>query len=139
MNEEQIKQNAEEYLKQIPYYGELLSPMTLQTIKEAYADGAHSRDEEIRQLHDVINDYSETIDKLRNPWISVGDGLPPIKTRVLFLDNNGKVWLGKNTISGYAELESDKPEILPPPTVPTCKPIITHWMPIPQLKKGGEK
>ena len=72
-----------------------------------------------------------------NPWISVKEKMPPIKTRVLFLDNNGKAWLGKNTISGYAELESDQPEILPPPTVPTCKPIITHWMPIPELKTTG--
>lgn len=73
-----------------------------------------------------------------NPWISVKEKMPPIKTRVLFLDNNGKAWLGKNTISGYAELESDQPEILPPPTVPTCKPIITHWMPIPSLKRDEE-
>lgn len=74
----------------------------------------------------------------KNPWISVKEKLPPIKTRVLFLDNKGKAWLGKNTISGYAELESDQPEILPPPTVPTCKPIITHWMPIPETPKGDK-
>ena len=68
------------------------------------------------------------------PWISVEQRLPPVKIRVLFLDKNGKVWLGRNTIAMQAELETDENNnLLPPPTVPPCKPVITHWMPIPKL------
>ena len=69
-----------------------------------------------------------------SPWISVEQRLPPIKIRVLFLDKNGKVWLGRNTIAMQAELETDENNnLLPPPTVPPAKPVITHWMPIPKL------
>ena len=70
----------------------------------------------------------------QSPWISVEQRLPPIKIRVLFLDKNGKVWLGRNTIAMQAELETDENNnLLPPPTVPPAKPVITHWMPIPKL------
>ena len=70
-----------------------------------------------------------------SPWISVEERLPPIKIRVLFLDKNGKVWLGRNTIAMQAELETDENNnLLPPPTVPPAKPVITHWMPIPKLE-----
>lgn len=146
MTDEQIKQNAEAYADSI--YDRKFQNSLWKDKYYAYLKGAHSRDEEIKDLrlayNNLVNSFcergrelakaSQELDQLRNPWISVEEKMPPIKTRVLFLDNNGKAWLGKNTISGYAELESDQPEILPPPTVPTCKPIITHWMPIPELK-----
>lgn len=87
----------------------------------------------LQAVYEALNARDEEMKQLRNPWISIKEQIPPIKTRVLFLDNNGKAWFGKNTISGYAELECDKPEILPP-TVTICMPIITHWMPIPKIQ-----
>ena len=145
MTEKQIIQNAEEWVRPLidaedGGYSE--NSLSIALIKNAFIAGAYSRDEEIEDLENGGKDLIKTmtrmqaeLDKLRNPWISVKEKRPPIKTRVLFLDYNGKAWFGKNTISGYAELESDKQEILPPPTIPTCKPIITHWMPIPEIKK----
>lgn len=137
MTDEQIRQNAEEYAKRyhLSFIIGIVTEDDKREIAEAYEVGAHSRDEEIRQLYDIINDYSEAIERLRNPWISVEERLPPIKIRVLFLDKNGKAWLGRNTIAMQAELESnDINNLLPPPTVPPAKPVITHWMPIPKLE-----
>ena len=73
MTDEQIKQRAEEYADSMKYIN---GEPEWCADRDAFIAGAHSRDEEIRQLHDVINDYSETIDKLRNPQISVEDRLP---------------------------------------------------------------
>ena len=150
MPEEQIKQNAEEYASDKNY--RTCNPSWWAQID--FIAGAHSRDEEIKELKKEVSaletvivtaraatSTQEAIIKdLRNPWISVEQRLPPVKIRVLFLDKNGKVWLGRNTIAMQAELETDENNnLLPPPTVPPCKPVITHWMPIPELPKGGEK
>lgn len=143
MLNEQIIEEAKSYSTFIGSQGK----SSFGELYDAFIAGAHSRNEEIESLQKQIERLSQREqmlfdreveliaenNQLRNPWISIKEKMPPIKTRVLFLDNNGKAWLGKNTISGYAELESDQPEILPPPTVPTCKPKITHWMPIPEI------
>ena len=66
MTDEQTKQNAEEYAKKIYPY----TVGKAAAIRDFIA-GAHSRDEEVKEL-----------DQLRNPWISVEERLPE-KTRNL--------------------------------------------------------
>lgn len=156
MTEEQIKQNAEAYA--IENYGEYDehdytdhsgSNMCHVVSEKAFIAGAHSRDEEIKELKERLKFADESIAdadkwiakyklelyKLRNPWIRVNDKLPEedpddkgysVEVLGLFPDGNTSkcfcsieegIWL----IEG---LTCDKP---------------THWTPIPQLKKGGEK
>lgn len=86
MTDEQIKQNAEDWVK--PLIGEQdgkynENDVSLSLMKNAFIAGAHSRDEEIEVLEHQLNNTSinlkiarKELDQLRNPWISVDDGLP---------------------------------------------------------------
>jgi hypothetical protein len=152
MTDEQIKQNALAYATE--NYGEYDehdytdhsgSNMCHAVSEKAYIAGYHSRDEEIekikegkcslrRSLHRRISALVKEIDgledelkQLRNPWISVEERLPEEHSRVLIMFCNGTVtyndYIGVGDIN-YMKAHSE---------------IITHWMPIPQLKKGGEK
>ena len=92
MADKQSKRNAEAYLKQIPYYGEFLSPMTLQTIKEAHIAGAHSRDEEIEDLEFRLRDKKADIQflesriaELKNPWIKPSEQMPVDGDDIVYL------------------------------------------------------
>lgn len=82
MTEEQIKQNALAYA--IENYGEYDehdytdhsgSNMCHAVSEKAFIAGAHSRDEEMKQL--------------RNPWISVKDRLPETGEDIIYLMNSG--------------------------------------------------
>lgn len=62
----------------------------------------------------------------KNPWISLNERVPEPKKRVLFLDNKGVAHFGYNNIDrkGATIFTTD-----------ANAPVITHWMPIPQIKK----
>lgn len=115
MTDEQIKQNAEEYIEQ------KFSTNRLWERKneyDAFITGAHSRDEEIKSLEknyreefDVLKEELESLrkgfyergdklkelmfanNKLRNPLISVKEKLPNDKTKVLvqYIDGDCEV------------------------------------------------
>lgn len=150
MTDEQIKQNAEAYADvfgrhMVDYYG----------VKDAYIAGAHSRDEEIESLQKQIVHLSQREqmlfdreveliaenDQLRNPWISVKDRLPkgednpdeynaPHRARsssnVIITDGS----IINRGYYSYARMrwEWNEGEI-----------NVTHWMPIPELRKGELK
>lgn len=67
----------------------------------------------------------------KNPWISVEDRLPEEDKIVIFMGNNGALYLGHHYLQtdygrtwfadgGYAMKDDE----------------VTHWMPIPQIEKG---
>lgn len=136
MTDEQIEQRAAEYAKEhydIPF--EDNRTMNVIVSEESYIAGAHSRDEEIRQLHDVINDYSDTIEKLRNPWISVKERRPNYPESEYDIDNMYLVCREGGSIAfpaifrrngkWYIYDNMQVTEIIAP----------DYWMPMP-LKKG---
>ena len=136
MTEEQIKQNAEEWVKSLISeedggYNE--NDVSLFLIKNAFIAGAHSRDEEIERIKNeaaAIMDEAcalkTELDKLRNPWISVEERLPKVGEFVFVSLANGYVCRGVL----YDDVEEiwyvDEYGIVD----------VTHWMPIPELKKG---
>lgn len=76
MTDEQIKQNAEQYaLKKT-----LISTDSFHGMVESYLEGAHSRDEEIKQLRKALSSAQQAMvefaERARSPWISVKDRLP---------------------------------------------------------------
>ena len=155
MTEEQIKQNAEAYAinsgyEPLPKCGwiDCTAPDIYGISVDAYIEGAHSRDEEIRRLRIGIESATKVmvyrekeLNKLRNPWISVEERLPEIdktpKWR-LFVDK----WItdllvkfpnGSYTVASFnTETKEWRNEIPPKGSIIT---EITHWMPIPELKE----
>lgn len=132
--EEQIKQNAEKYAKYFDTSGEI----TIYKIaKEGYIAGAHSRDEEINALHDLLDTYERELDQLRNPWISVEERLPRDED---YDDENIYCFLVRQECGFIYNCAFDGEEWL------TAAPDgeewgvcgVTHWMTIPKLK-GGER
>lgn len=108
-----------------------------------YIAGAHSRDEEIEHYRRVAEAYKidaqdtaaecerlhDIIDELRNPWVSVEDRLPEDDVEVIGMTKRGFVFLIRRNSNEWCGTEYR--ELL-------C-PEITHWIPIPQIQKGGEK
>jgi hypothetical protein len=151
MTEEQIKQNADIYADKL-YEDGRCTESTAPTIQEIYIAGAHSRDVEIYDLKRDIEDLQKMvkmrsdayecarkeIDRLSNPWIRVEDRLPkgednpdeynaPHRARsssnVIITDGS----IINRGYYSYARMrwEWNGGEIK-----------VTHWMPIPELKKG---
>ena len=162
MTEEQIIQNAEAYADvfgrhMADYYG----------VKDAFISGAHSRDEEIKELKSLIKMESEIregllrdkhklqdeLDQLRNPWISVEERLPEIDQTQ---HTKKKNWSIAVLVHDIDILHDALGQAYPPDVArydyerkdwlyvePGCYANeieigaeITHWMPIPELKKG---
>ena len=150
MTDEQIRQNAEKYADQFIsrcFCGEWKDVVLY------FTAGAHSRDEEIKELKEEIESLKENEKelfdgfkkrgtklgelmkenvKLRNPWISVENRLPEEDKDVFVrkICTNGIFYLvgkvlngGKWYCYGFGWQDAD---------------AITHWMPIPELKKGDK-
>lgn len=135
MTDEQIKQKAEEYADvfgrhMVDHYG----------VKDAFTAGAHSRDAEIEQLEERIKVLDMNLveqqlenQQLRNPWISVEERLPDDMKKVIWLRKDGQYFFGHfhNHDNGRStEAVTD--------VTGEWRDRVTHWMPIPELKKGGE-
>lgn len=143
MTEEQIKQNAEAYADvfgrhMVDYYG----------VKDAFIAGAHSRNDEVKELKEKlkfadesiadadkwIGKYKLEIYKLQNPWISVEVEKPVEGKDVIFMLPNGLVYKGFRKVIGIR----DRVFLRCAPKGTNCYMIsdVTHWMPMPELKKG---
>lgn len=78
ITEEQIRQNAEAYAK--TFFNDAYM---IGRVSHAYEVGAHSRDEEIEELKELLTLRKQLygaaikeLNRLSNPWISVKDRLP---------------------------------------------------------------
>lgn len=141
--EEEIKKAAEyayAHISELAAKGKLDGTFT-----KIFALGAEWADEHPQFVHtdnsQVIVNLEAEIERLKNPWISVEDRLPECKWdgRVsknhsdycAILQADGSMYVAQY----YCDFEawSETPYM--------CEWLrnITHWMPIPELKKGGEK
>lgn len=126
MNDEQIKQKAEEYADSMKYTN---GEPEWCADRDAFIAGAHSRDKEIKEL--------------RNPWISVNDRLPDDDQVVLahheiIIDGGGEHkeggnvivqrYVGKWTTDRIEQQRMGK-------WLFDIADRVTHWMPIPKLPK----
>lgn len=162
MTEEQIRQNAEAYATEHydeydehDYIDRSGSNMCHAVSKKAFIAGAHSSNEEAKELqlayNNLVNSFNERgrelakasqeLNKLRNPWISVEDRLPEEGQQIL------EAYTMECTESG---LKSFDEEILfscyrgkfvcdgkeTNYGIGKSKSTTHHWMPIPELKKG---
>lgn len=139
MTEEQIKQNAEAYAKNSPNRD---AECVIEK-KYAYLAGAHSRDEEITALNDLLDVYEQELDKLRNPWISVEDRLPEEFQMVIVRMQGGSVDSAIYTNGAFERnlqlkfgMKDNGCTVISWQQKFTSN--ITHWMPIPELKGGEE-
>lgn len=148
MTDEQIKQNAEEYilpLKGLPGADENIT--FIAAIREAHIAGAHSCNEEIKELQTELESLRKGFyergdklkmlmlenNKLRNPWISVEDRLPEESKKY-------KGWLS-DTVFVVTNKDDGTSARYDHATKTWCpakilQGSITHWMPIPQIEKG---
>lgn len=127
MTEEQIKQNA---LKAEKEHGNFNYQYQGEAFNKSYLAGAHSRDEEVDKLkrlyEEVLHKYYETECKLRNPWISVEKRLP----------EEGKLVFVRTVVGSYSVGQHIYPQWYIT-GIPSAHNLVsvTHWMPIPELKK----
>lgn len=136
MTDEQIKQNAEEWVKPLigaedGGYSE--NSVSIALMKNAFIEGAHSRDKEIEELKNeasAIMDEASALkiqlDKLRNPWISVKDRLPETGADIIYLMNSGT----PGRYERYRKFDAE-----------WFRMNVRHWQYAndPELKKGGKK
>ena len=157
MTNEQIKQNAEAYAKQfLEPYDEEYAPIKYVTAQMAHIAGAHSRDEEIKDLSVAATGLAKEnkelkikLAELRNQWISVKYKLPDKawdnrmghltedSNIVLAVSSSGKLF--SNLYYSYHLHEwLEKGAGLNGVDRVLQYHKITHWMPIPKTPKGGE-
>lgn len=143
MTDEQIKQNADEYaLKRT-----LVSTDSFHGMVENYLAGAHSRDEEIKELNNLLEARRESLfqstkritelemenNQLHNPWISVEERLPEkIKnkgvSKYVFV-----TWPDGTRGEAYYNYEEYKAPRWEIKGAGIMEP--EYWMPIPKLKE----
>lgn len=129
MTEEQIKQNAEDYINENTQ-GVVIDANVRNFLLDVYLACAHSRDEEIKELELSLEAAADVVKILSNPWISVEERLPDREetlTRfskdVLCALDNGEFY-----ITDYFDYERNRWNSFPD--------SVTHWMPIHELEKG---
>ena len=137
MTDEQIKQNAEEYASTKEMHSPRSQDVELDKLMiiEDYIAGAHSRDEEIKELQKDVHDFEQALacaedvvdiqrkelKQLRNPWISVEERLPEEPLTIC------AVWLkGDDLVPRISLYDSGRFLLLP------VDVTVTHWMPIPE-------
>lgn len=145
MTDEEIKQNAEEYANSM--YGKKYQNELWKECYMIHIAGAHSRDEEIKHLEEHLERTScdiitykaqveQLIEQLRNPWISVDERLPEedvynISIPVVAITNNGYWFKGHYNYNNEDWLFSEGTDF-----DFLDDEFVTHWMHIPELKKG---
>ena len=151
MTEEQIRQNAKKHASSPSSY----KGTTYSDVYAAFIAGAHSRDEEIKELKwklaeksgEVANAIADKVllkqelNKLRNHWISVEDRLPEDGQQIL------EAYTLECTASGNKSIDE---EVLfscyrgkfvcdgkeTNYGIGKSKSTTHHWMPVPELPKG---
>lgn len=122
MTEEQIEQRAEKYAD-----GFIADAIFKRYLRDAYIAGAHSRDEEISRMQESLDECRRVLFQLRNPWISIEDGLPEEPLTIC------AVWLKGDDLVPHISLYDSGRFLLLPVDV-----TVTHWMPIPQLSPADK-
>lgn len=132
MTNEQIKQNAVVYAELLTAGNKEHYRTTYTAAKEGYETGAHSRDEEIEHLKKAVSSAQKGMAKLaemiRNPWISVEERLPENHQICFVYIKHKKFGFFFDTRMYFENFGFVVHE----------KEIVTHWMPIPEVK-GGEQ
>lgn len=152
MTEEQIKQNA---LKAEKEHGNFNYQYQGEAFNKGYIAGAHSSDKEIEALEERIrilelaskvDDYllDAINERLRNPWISIEDRLPKdgdivFTHSVLIIESGGvrneeEQYLTQKYTCRWITDETKQINMCGEKYDIVNK--VTHWMPIPELKKG---
>ena len=106
----------------------------------------------LQAVYEALNARDEEIEQLRNPWISVEERMPPRDVALVFpthsipvigmIDNStDRIHTGlrydyssKEWCYGFTPMRkygADNDLLISGDTLP-----VTHWMPIPKLKKG---
>lgn len=148
MTEAQIKQNAEAWVKPLigaekGGYNE--NSVSISLMKNTFLAGAHSRDEEIDKLKELLTLRKQLygaaikeLDRLRSPWISVKDSLPEEPFSV-GSNRSKEVYVrtakGCNYIASYNFIRKDW-IIVKDGYVQLTNDNVIKWMPIPQIEKG---
>lgn len=149
MTDEQIRQNAAQYVLNFEPTGVITEDRL-----KCYIAGAHSRDREVMDLEHLLKSeitinkvLAEANDKLRNPWISVKERLPEIGDTVVInvhytIDGGGEHHEDDQILVGNYNgrwiCDRCEQHRMGKHLFDTISKI-THWMLIPQIKKGGEK
>lgn len=141
MTEEQIKHNAEQYANRYEIRGTSDGEFRYMDKKDAYIAGAHSRDEEINLLRDTLQSEQEQshehiielqkeLNLLQNPWISVEDMLPKEGQPLVVVNKSG------NRYCCYYNASIEEFVTIDPDGNLWNVCDVSHWMLIPELKKG---
>lgn len=128
MTEEQIRQNAEMYADKLC---KRECAVEWKRLVDTYIEGSNSRKDEFERLKAEIEDMTFLLRQVCNPWISVEERLPEMYEDVVVL-NNGKPLLSRRYwIARWKEH---------PTEWQWSKSLthVTHWMPIPNIKKGEQ-
>lgn len=117
---------------------------------KCYIAGAHSRDEEIKQLEqalaateDVLDVKRKKLDQLHNPWVSVEERLPE-ESQIVFVHMQGGSFDSAIYTNGAFErslqlkfgMKDEGYTIIS--WEQRFKSNITHWMPIPTLNPAEQ-
>lgn len=117
MTREEIRQNAAEYVLNFEPTGVITEDRL-----KCYIAGAHSCDEEIKQLKKALSSAQKAMAELaeiaRNPWISVEERLPDNDTLCAVILADNEIVIARYFNCGFI--------------INRTKPV-THWMPIPPL------
>lgn len=153
MTDEQIKQNAEAYADEKFPSGDELEMLRAEI---SYIAGAHSRDEEIKELNGQVTLHKERADyyhdiymKLRTPWISVEERLPKKWKRIKVHSGTGEAcwaWVSKTVFVNAHGWENDPEKAFYDfdskiwwseygDNIENLFGAPEYWMPIPELKK----
>ena len=79
------------------------------------------------ELRAMVHDLLDEIDRLRSPWIPVGERLPVRGQRVLAVFDEHPTCTTIYNLSGHGEWRKNNEELLSPPT---------YWVPLPSLPEG---
>ena len=140
MTEEQIKHNAEQYANRYEIRGTSDGEFRYMDKKDAYIAGAHSRDEEVNLLRDILQSDQEQsqehiielqneLNLLRNPWISVEDMLPKEGQPLVVVNKS------ENHYCCYYNASIEEFVTIDPDGNLWNVCDVSHWMLIPELKK----
>jgi len=153
MTDDQIKQNAANYIDSLRDDNDM-GKFDSYDIEEAYIKGVQSRDEEIEQLkndyHDMFCVLANKVEQLRNQWHKTDDDLP--KDGVHYQMKDGEFLCGKPMLLHICEDDDDSGDDYKgyfdgkfwrywdkPMSCDVVRGKVTHWMLIPELKKGEQE
>lgn len=110
MTDELIKQAAYEYIN-----SNAVRPENMQLAFGDFIAGAHSRDEEIKELgksyHDMFATLANKIEQLRKPWSNVVERLPEEGQDILICNWDGRITRKEYISKGDINYMKEHPEV----------------------------